>query len=82
MPEDNSPATKQDLIALEDRLVEKTRNLQNELLRGFAAISEGQTFRLLKVEVAQSNLDAALSGRVSVIEKRLLEIELRLGKQH
>ena len=82
MPEDNSPATKQDLIALEDRLVEKTRDLQNELLRGFAAISEGQTFRLLKVEVAQSNLDAALSGRVGVIEKRLLEIELRLGKQH
>ena len=82
MPEDNSPATKQDLIALEDRLVEKTRNLQNELLRGFAAISEGQTFRLRKVEVAQSNLDAALSGRVGVIEKRLLEIELRLGKQH
>jgi len=31
------------------------------------------------VKVDQSNLDAALSGRVNVLEKRLLEIELRLG---
>jgi hypothetical protein len=64
---------------LEERLVEKMRDMQTELLRGFAAFSEGQTIRVRKVEADQSNLDAALSGRVNVLEKRLLEIELRLG---
>jgi hypothetical protein len=98
VPDDNSPATKQDLhllkqdlkqdliamkqdlIAMEDRLVEKMRDMQTELLRGFAAFSEAQTIRLRKVEADQSNLDVALSGRVAVLEKRLLEIELRLGR--
>jgi hypothetical protein len=95
VPDDNSPATKhdlqllrqelkldlkQDLIAMEDRLVEKMRDMQTELLRGFSSFSEAQTIRLRKVEADQSNLDAALSGRVNVLEKRLLEIEIRLGK--
>jgi hypothetical protein len=93
---DQSPATKQDLIdlkreirqeirqdlqAMEDRLIERSRDMQSELLRGFAAFSESQTFRLRKVEADQSNLDASLSGRVNVLERRLLEIEIRLGKQ-
>ena len=91
MPDDNTPATKhdvhllkQDLLALEerltDRLTEAMRDMQSELLRGFAAFSEAQTIRLRKVEADQSNLDTALSGRVAVLEKRLLEIELRLGR--
>jgi hypothetical protein len=91
VPEDNSPATKQDLhllrqelkqdlVAMEDRLVEKMRDMQTELLRGFSSFSEAQTIRLRKVEADQSNLDAALSGRVNVLERRLLEIEIRLGK--
>lgn len=50
------------LEAMEGRLVEKMRDMQTELLRGFAAFSEGQTFRLRKVEVDHSNLDVALSG--------------------
>ena len=44
------------------------RDMHTELLRGFAAFSEGQTIRLRKVEADQSNLDAALSGRVNVVE--------------
>jgi hypothetical protein len=75
---------KQDLLAVEerltDRLTEAMRDMQSELLRGFAAFSEAQTIRLRKVEADQSNLDTALSGRVAVLEKRLLEIELRLGR--
>jgi hypothetical protein len=67
------------MTAMEDRLTEKMRDMQTELLRGFAAFSEGQNIRLRKVEADQSNLDAALSGRVNVLERRLLEIELRLG---
>lgn len=67
------------LDAMEHRLVEKIRDMQTELLRGFASFSEAQTIRLRKVEADQSNLDAALSGRVNVLEGRLLQIELRLG---
>jgi len=70
---------KQYLEAMEGRLVDKMRDMQTELLRGFAAFSEGQTIRLRKVEVDQSNLDAALSGRVNVVEARLRQIELRQG---
>jgi uncharacterized protein YceH (UPF0502 family) len=68
------------MVKMEERLVEKMRDMQTELLRGFAAFSEGQTIRVRKVEADQSNLDAALSGRVNVLERRLLEIELRLGR--
>ena len=74
---------KQQLDAMEARIVtslrEKMRDMQTELLRGFASFSSGQAIRLRKVEADQSNLDTALSGRVSVLESRLLEIELRLG---
>jgi hypothetical protein len=65
---------------LEARLTEKMRDMQTELLRGFEAFAAGQTIRLRKVEADQSNLDAALSGRVDILEKRLTQIELRLGK--
>jgi hypothetical protein len=66
-------------VDTEDRLVEKMRDMQTVLLRAFAAFTEAQAIRLRKVEADQSNLDAALSGRIAVLEKRLLEIELRLG---
>ena len=73
-------ASKHDLDQLEERLTEKVRDMQTELLRGFAAFSEGQTIRLRNVEADQSNLDSSLSARVNLVEKRLFEIELRLGK--
>lgn len=60
-------------------LTETMRDMQSELLRGFAAFSTAQTLRLRKVEADHSNLDSALSGRVNVLEDRLREIELRLG---
>jgi hypothetical protein len=65
--------------ALEARLVEAMRDMQTELLRGFEAFAASQTIRLRKVEADQSNLDAALSARVDVLERRLLQIEQRLG---
>jgi hypothetical protein len=68
------------LAATEDRLIEKMRDMQTELLKGFEAFAAGQTIRLRKVEADQSNLDTALSARVSIVEKRLFDIELKLGK--
>jgi len=38
-----------------------------------------QTIRLRKVEVDQSNLDVSLSGRIQVLENRLLQVEVKLG---
>lgn len=70
---------KQYLEGMEARLVERMRDMQAELLRGFAAHAAGMVLRVRKVEADQSNLDAALSGRVEILEKRLGEIEQRLG---
>jgi hypothetical protein len=67
------------LAQLEARLVERMRDMQTELLRGFEAFSAGQTIRLRKLEADHSNLDASVSGRVDVLETRLRQIELRLG---
>jgi hypothetical protein len=73
------PATTGDVEASERRIVDAVRDMQTGLLRGFASFSTAHTLRLRKVEAEQSNLDAALSARVDVLEKRLLKIELRLG---
>jgi hypothetical protein len=63
--EEMAVAQDRKLTELKDSVVEQMRDMQTELLRGFAAFSEGQTIRLRKVEADQSNLDAALSGRAS-----------------
>ena len=68
---------KQDLTAMEDRLVEKMRDRQTELPRG---VHRRADHPLRKVEADQSNLDASLSGRVNVLGRRLLEIEI--GRAH
>jgi len=59
-------------------LVERMRDIQTELLRGFEAFAAGQVIRLRKVEADQSNLDAALSKRVEILEQRLRQIEIKL----
>ncbi len=79
----NRPATLADIEVVKTQIVnqltEVMRDMQTELVRGFEAFTAAQTIRLRKVEADQSNLDAALSGRVEVLEKRLLQIEQRLG---
>jgi hypothetical protein len=67
------------LDARTERLIERMRDMQTELLRGFEAHSSGTMFRVRKVEADHSNLDASISGRVEVLERRLFEIEKRLG---
>jgi hypothetical protein len=62
-----------------ERLIERMRDMQTEMLRGFEAHSSGMTLRVRKLEADHSNLDAAISGRVEVLERRLFEIEKRLG---
>jgi hypothetical protein len=62
-----------------ERIDEKVRDIQTELLRGMAAFTEAITLRMRKIEANNSNLDLALSGRMDILEKRLGEIEQRLG---
>ena len=66
-------------VESEARLVEVMRDMQTELLRGFAAFSEPIMLRLRKMEVDHSTQDVTLSGRMEVLERRLLQIEQRLG---
>ena len=58
------------MTEMEARLVETMRNMQTEVPRGMAAYSSSVTLRIRKVEVDQSNLDAALSGRVEIQRSR------------
>jgi uncharacterized protein (UPF0335 family) len=58
--------------AFEHKLVEKMRDIQSELLRGFRVFSGAQVIRLRKLEADQSNLDASLANRVEAVENRLL----------
>jgi hypothetical protein len=79
--DDLAEKVSEQVTSSEGRLVEKMRDMQTELLRGFEAFASGQTIRLRKVEADQSNLNTAAGGRLDVVESRLLQIELRLGLQ-
>ncbi|MBC8167588.1 MAG: hypothetical protein H7Y20_17180 [Bryobacteraceae bacterium] len=52
--------------------------MQTEILRGFESFTASCTLRLQKVETNQTTLDTTLSGRVVILENRLLQIEQRL----
>ena len=70
-------------MALDDNdkewLTERMRDMQTEILRGFAAYADAVSIRIRKLEADGGNLDTALSGRMEILERRLLEIEKRLG---
>jgi hypothetical protein len=72
---DNSPATKQDLLELEtrivDRLTEFVRNVETRMLTAFHGYGKGQALRMHSVEVTNSDL----SSRVAVLEERVLNLE-------
>jgi hypothetical protein len=72
-------ATNEKLEKAEERTLEAMRDMQTELLRGFEAFSGSQTLRIRKLEADNSNLDTSISGRMDIIERRLHQIEMRLG---
>jgi hypothetical protein len=61
-------------------MIETMRDMQTELLRGFAAHNTGLTVRMRKVEADQSNLDAATSPRLAQLEQQVTEMNIRLMK--
>lgn len=69
---------KSTLNALEERLIERIRDAQTELLRGFERFQTAEIIRMRKIEVDQSNLSTSTSIRLDNPEERVLEIEKRL----
>ena len=87
--DDERPATKKDLEelkvelkaemgGLEDRLLEKMRDMQTELLRAFVPFQESSSLRMRNLEANTSNDITAVKGRMDIVERRLLQIEHKL----
>lgn len=68
------------LEATENRIIERMRDMQTELLRGFENFATSFNARMVKVESNQRTLDETTSERLRAVENRLHEIELRLMK--
>jgi hypothetical protein len=88
----NQPATKADLEALEQRLVqqferqreyidERARDMQTELLRGFRSYQESMTVKVAKLTADVSNIDTATDKRIAIVEERLAELERRIAQR-
>ncbi len=63
---------------VENALMERMRDMQTEILRGFGTWAENQSLRLNKLEADHHNLDTSATQRLANVEHRLLEIEKRL----
>ena len=91
--EEDSPARKADLAALEERLDQKldqkflemrhyiderTRDLQTEVLRAFGDYSQAATIRFRHMKADLGNLNVATDERLAALEQRVHSIEKRL----
>jgi hypothetical protein len=63
----------------EHRVTEKMQGFKTEILHAFEVHMNAINTQLGKLEVDHSTLDIAISGRLEVVERRLFEIEKRLG---
>jgi exonuclease VII large subunit len=92
----SQPATKADLEALEQRLLqqferqfgrqreyidERARDMQTELLRGFRSYQESMTVKVAKLTADVSNIDTATDKRIAIVEERLSELERRIAQR-
>jgi hypothetical protein len=74
MPEDSRPATKQDLDQLEERLIEKMRDMQTEVLRAFHDWARPVEIKLRAIP--------PLDERLGLIEERVSRLERGDKIQH
>ncbi len=75
------PASKADLLAVKHELMEFSRDLQTELLRGIERLLIPAEARLVRAEAKLGILDAndgSMNERIASVEARLWEIEKRL----
>ena len=80
MTPNEQPASKQDIIdlrqemtALEGRLIETMRDMQSELLRGLERFSRGNFSRLHRLETSDNDLN----DRITALEERVMALETR-----
>jgi polyhydroxyalkanoate synthesis regulator phasin len=85
----NAPATKKDLAALEgslsaqmhaleERLSEQMRDMQTELLKAFLPWQRDVRIQFRELEVNTGNSVQAIKERMDILQHRLQEIEKRL----
>lgn len=65
--------TSESLTALEDRLKEFLRDIETRLLKAFHGYAETQEHRVVRLEAFESDFNL----RLSALEKRVLDLELR-----
>ena len=66
---------------LHDYIDERTRDMQTELLRGFAAYQDSATIRMEKLSADVSNINISTDKRLAVVEQRLSELERRIAEK-
>ena|ERR1039458_975182 len=91
--DENAPATKKDLAELEarmdtkldtklseleDRLSERIRDSQTEILKAFLPWQESVHTQFRKLEANMGNNVTSIEQRMGIMERRLWEIEKRL----
>ena len=67
------------MAAQTDILIERMRDMQTELLRGFADHAVVNDVRFRKLEADVNNVDAATSKRLAILERQVLEIWTKLA---
>lgn len=65
--------------ALRDALIEKMRDMQTELLRGFATIATSQEIRFRKLEADTSNINHSTTQRLALLEQQMFEVRVKLA---
>jgi len=64
------------LQATEERAIERMRDMQTEILKGFERYARSNTARMVRLEAS----DTTATDRLNTVEQRLLELEQRLLK--
>jgi hypothetical protein len=83
---DETPVTRAEALGLFEAMKQEilsgvhdlVRNAQTEIMRTFLQFHEGSHVRIRAIEVKLSTADAALNERLSILERRLADIEKRL----
>jgi hypothetical protein len=68
----------QKMSDVEDRITERIRDSQTEILKAFLPWQESVSTQFRKLEANMGNNVTAIEGRMNILERRLWEIEKRL----
>jgi methylphosphotriester-DNA--protein-cysteine methyltransferase len=63
---------------IRDYIDERTRDMQTELLRGFAGFVDSVSIRFRKLEADLSNVDAGATQRLGQIERQMADLTMRV----